>query len=993
MIGKTISHYRITGKLGQGGMGVVYKALDTALDRSVALKLLPADLAGDPQAKKRFIQEARAVSALDHPNICTLYEIGETDDRQIFFAMACYTGETAAEKITRGPLRIEDAVEIALQTAQGLAKAHEHGIVHRDIKPANIMLTEGGVVKILDFGLAKLSGESTLTRTGATLGTVPYMSPEQAKGETVDHRTDIWSLGATMYEMLTGRLPFVADHGPAMAYQIVNVDPEPITGLRTGVPLELERIVSKCLEKKAEERYQTAADLIADIRRLQRTAGEPTRGRTTRAPSRKRRYAWATAALLIGLTAVFFLTRPLLFEKAVESAPTPIAVIPFVNQTGDDSYDYLQDAIPNLLITSLEQSKYLRVMTWERMHDLLAQIGKGHVDKIDKELGFELCRREGVQAIVIGSFVKAGDTFATDAKVLDVNTKELLKTARARGEGVQSILDSQIDELSKDIARGVGLSERKVATVPVQIASVTTNSMEAYNYFLRGRDDFEEGNWLQVVPSLEQAVRLDSTFAMAYLYLGRAYGTRGNVNQRDANYRKAKEHAAQASEKERLYIEAVYAGAIEKEPLKRIEILKTIADRFPGEKQVYVDLGQHYLSQGLHEETIGACNKALALDPEYGSALKLIAYAYAGKDDYDRAIEYLDEYASSSPGEHGPMDAIGDMYFYKGDMRAAMAKYKEAIAATPESFTQFKVAYIHALLEDYPAALATLESFLEHVPPSVPLGGVRAVRSLYHYLTGERDRAFRDLDESRRIFSTLGNLYYAASMDRAGAWFLLTGGDPDSVLVLADESARVMIEQHPTGRTEVLFVLALLRGFAALESGRTEEAAKQVAAAEGLLDGVSPPIEKESRYSLALFKAAASLAQGNADGAIAEARRAFAARPSSLDVPTVAAYNIISVYPPLRDVVARAYVKKGRLAEAISEYERLTTFDPTREDRRLISPQFHYSLARLYEESGADEKAISQYERFLRIWAGADPGLPELIDAKARLERLRRSSR
>jgi serine/threonine protein kinase len=254
MIGQTISHYKILEKLGEGGMGVVYKAQDTKLDRIVALKFLPPHLAADEQDKKRFIHEAKAASALDHPNICTIFEIDETLNHGLFISMALYEGSTLNTRIEQSPLKIEDALDIALQAAEGLQAAHEKGIVHRDIKSSNIMVTSSGRVVLMDFGLARSGGMSKLTKTGSTVGTVPYMSPEQARGDKLDHRTDIWSFGMVLYEMITGRLPFKSDYNDAVIYSILNQDPEPVTALRTGVPMELERIVVKMLQKNAGER-------------------------------------------------------------------------------------------------------------------------------------------------------------------------------------------------------------------------------------------------------------------------------------------------------------------------------------------------------------------------------------------------------------------------------------------------------------------------------------------------------------------------------------------------------------------------------------------------------------------------------------------------------------------------------------------------------------------------------------------------------------------
>jgi len=270
MIGKTISHYKILEKLGGGGMGIVYKATDTKLDRTVALKFLPQHMLADKEAEQRFISEAKAASSFDHPNICTIHEIGKTDDDQLFIVMAYYQGETLKKKIERGPFKIEEAIDIVSQVAEGLMRAHKKGIVHRDIKPANTFITNDGTVKILDFGLAKTSSEQSITKFGMTVGTVSYMSPEQTKGEEVDHRTDIWSLGIILYEMVTGKSPFKGEYDQAIMYSILNENPQPITGLRTGVPMELERIVNKALIKNQEERYQNIADILVDLKNIKK---------------------------------------------------------------------------------------------------------------------------------------------------------------------------------------------------------------------------------------------------------------------------------------------------------------------------------------------------------------------------------------------------------------------------------------------------------------------------------------------------------------------------------------------------------------------------------------------------------------------------------------------------------------------------------------------------------------------------------------------------
>jgi serine/threonine protein kinase len=299
VIGKTISHYKILDKLGGGGMGVVYKAEDTKLRRTVALKFLPLELTGDPEAKRRFINEAQAASSLQHHNICTIHEIDETPDGQLFICMDCYEGDTLKKRIEGGPVPLDQVVDIGTQVAEGLRKAHEAGVVHRDIKPANILVTPDGVVKILDFGLAKLADETRLTQTGSTVGTPAYMSPEQVRGTDADHRTDIWSLGAVMHEMIAGRLPFAGDHVQALLYSILNEEPESLSDTRPEISAELENVVKNALQKNPEDRYASADRMLADLGKISSRTQAP------RAKTSDKSWRWAAIAALLIAASVF----------------------------------------------------------------------------------------------------------------------------------------------------------------------------------------------------------------------------------------------------------------------------------------------------------------------------------------------------------------------------------------------------------------------------------------------------------------------------------------------------------------------------------------------------------------------------------------------------------------------------------------------------------------------------------------------------------------
>jgi len=997
MIGKTVSHYKILEKLGEGGMGVVYKAEDTKLKRTVALKFLPPELMHDVEAKERFIHEAQAVSALDHSNICTIYEVGETPTEgreQSFIAMAYYDGETLRDRISRGPFKVEAAVDITIQVAEGLKEAHDKDIVHRDIKSANIMVTTKGQVKILDFGLARLTGRTKLTKTGTTLGTAAYMSPEQTRGEKVDGRSDIWSVGIVLYEMLTGQRPFKGEYEQAVVYSIMGEEPEPVTGLRTGVPMELERIVNKALKKNPAERYQNVEDLLVDLKGLNKALESEVKQQPAHVIEKtERKNFLKRASLPVGigliLVLVFFLIRSFVSEDLLGSAPVPIAVISFENQTGDVSYDRLQKVIPNLLITSLEQSKYLRVTTWQRMNDLLKQAGMQDVQVIDEELGFKLCGMDGVDAIVLGSITKLCDIFVTDVKVLDVHTKEILKSVSSQGEGESSIIKKQIDELSQEIAKGIGLSGRKIETVQNQIVGVTTSSLEAYKHFLIGKEYYEKTYLEEAYQHLKMAIELDSTFAVAHLYLGYSYGRLGNTLISNTCFTRAKQYSTNATEKERLYILATYAINVDGNPDKRFKLLEEIAKKYPKEKRVYAYLGNYYDDKHLYDKAIEEFNKALKLDPNDRYTLNGLAHTYINLKDYENAVEYLNRYALLFPNDADPYDSMGDVYFKMGKLDRALENYEKAIGLRADfTFSYFGLAYVYALKEDLDEAIKWLDILIDRYPEFSPGSGGIWCRSSYYFLMGNLDEAAHSMDEARERIDAVENQTFSCGLDFTEAISFLDIGDLEKsekfIQNWKDHTWNLDNRNQAYNAAYVTFLSGLLD----IRKGRITSAEDRLADLRAIIPDLPMSVRGNIRYLTNLFYGNILLESGAIDEAIQICKKAVPAEIVDMGPSHFGYYGMPFVYASIKDVAARAYVKKGELDRAIVEYERLSTFDPTSKDRLCIHPKYHYRLAKLYEERGLTEKAIKEYKKFLEIWKEADEDLPEPHDARARLARL-----
>lgn len=1014
MIGRTVSHFRILERLGAGGMGVVYRAEDTRLHRQVALKFLPQDRAEDEASRARLRREAEAASSLDHPNICTIHEIGETENGELFIAMPCYEGETLSARIARGPLPIVDAIAIAEQVARGLVAAHASGFVHRDLKPGNIFLTRDGGVKILDFGLVRRSDSSRLTQEGTAIGTVQYMSPEQLRGNEAGPASDLWALGCVLYESVTGRPPFQGQLASATIHAILGLDPEPLTSLRTGVPLELERVVVKALRKEPRDRYVHADDFEADLRSIRMTVEHARVGQlmgTRDAPTvdvpvsalpddrrtQNRARPWrpgrrALVVLTIAIAAVAgasILFWPWWRLQHAEAAPRPVAVLAFENLTGDPAYDYLERAIPNLLITSLEQSKSLRVTTWERLEDLVRLAGHTPTERLDVETAFEVCRCEGVEAVVVGSYVKAGDAFATEAKVLDTQTKELLETASARGNGPESILRSQIDALSHDIASRLAGARRRDASTQKPVIDVTTASLEAYNEYLRGREAATKQYNTEALRAFSRAVELDSTFAMAQLYLGETCGFLRMLPERDAAYRRSLALSARATEREQLIIRKNYAQIIGKDPAGSFVILQELIQKYPKEKGAYLDLAAVYQRNGHLRDAIRALEQALTLDPDYPEALNVIAYAHVSLGEYEKAMPYLQRYVSLCPGEANPLDSLAETYFLMHRLDDAITNYEAALALKPDFIgTMFSLGYVAIVRGDWDRAMALMDRAMAVAPTPGLQARVHLNRSFYELCFGDPDASSSSARRGRELFKSSKNeggasatavidciiaahrQHWAEARDKYNAWWENhVQGTP------TDEQ-----KQHCR-------VLLFLGNIAVREGNLAEGRAKHAEALRILrdLERETPDNVQVLQDHATMLDAELLLAEGKPADAIAimkKVYRYFLPHMTDADL-------FFANLPRQKDVVGRAWLALGQTDSALVEYQRLTGDGRPRRDLYAYDSSYEFALAKLYEQKGRTAEARGAYTRYVASCKRAKPLPAEVAVAQERLKALR----
>jgi tetratricopeptide (TPR) repeat protein/predicted Ser/Thr protein kinase len=989
--------YLIIEDLGKGGMGKVYKVLDQEINEKVALKLIKPEIAADRETIDRFQNEIKITRRITHKNVCRMYHLGRENDNY-YITMEFIRGQNLKKiiRMTR-ELSLEATLNIAQQICHGLIEAHRLGIVHRDLKPQNIMIDEDGDVRIMDFGIASSIETKGATLPGMMIGTPEYMSPEQIDGGHTDARSDIYSLGIIIYELLTGKTPFSGETPWSVAFKHKNDLPHDPREINPGIPESMSRVILKCLEKQKERRYQSAEELLADLASLD---GQHTRAETRlkakqvtaarrsfiKIPGKK--FAARTIAAATVLIILAILLGKFVFQRT-PAAPLAdrlkMAVISFENQTGDAAFDYLQDAIPNLLITSLEQSKLFRITSWERLRDLLRQSGREDRQVIDSDLGIELCGMDGVQAIVRGSFIKAGDTFVTDAKILDVKTKSLLKTVSARGEGVDSILKKQIDDLSREIGRGFGQEEAVPKMKATPIAEATTDSLEAYNYFLRGREDYEKFYFADALRYLERAVELDPEFAMAYSYLLRVYTQLGNFPAADEAIQKLEKFGDRVSGKEGLYIKALLASRSKDKEKEFIEIVRKIIADYPEEKRARLDLGARLNATGHYEEAVTELNELLKLDPKFGPALNLIAYAYGNQKKYDLAINYFQQYAAVSPGDANPYDSMGELYYWMGKWDAAVEKFKEAIRLKPDFGSDNKISYIQALREDYSGALSWIDQYIAAAPSNGMKAWGSQLKAVYNHLLGKTEAAFADLGKAKEYAKADDDLVNADNLYRSLIWTSYDLGRYDQFLQYAKERFDFRAEHKLRSGPLNEVLLTFYQGLADIRKNRLEEARAKLAK----IEAARPSIEAQEKGTLemAYYHLLSEIlaAQGEPEKTIEAYNKVGG---PGVDIGSIYS-RIMNGVPSTYDIPARAYINKGDIAKAIAEYEKLISPDPVAREFRLIHPYSRFRLAKLYEQKGLRAKALEQYEKLALIWKDADPDFPEAKEAKQRLAALK----
>jgi len=983
--GKTFAdRYEIIEELGKGGMGRVYRVEDKKLDQEVALKLIKPEIAQDKKTIERFRNELKLARNIRHKNVCGMYDLGEEKGAH-FITMEYVRGEHLRSSIRRfGQLPIGKSISIAKQICEGLAEAHKQGVVHRDLKSNNIMIDKQGNVRIMDFGIARSLETKGITGAGVMIGTPEYMSPEQVEGKEVDQRSDIYSLGVILYEMVAGRVPFEGDTPFTVGMKHKGETPQNPRELNSQISDELNRLILRCLEKEKETRYQSAGEVRSELENIEK--GIPTTERVI--PDKKpltsreitvqfsMKRAFIPALIIIALAIVALIVWQLLPKKAamptLPSDKPSLAIMYFENNTGDQSLDHWRKALSELLTADLSQSKYLNVMSGDKLYNILDEMNlleaKSYSSKDLEDVGTS----GGVENIVRGSYTKAGDTFRINITIQKTKTGELISSEGVEGKGEEGLFP-MVDELTKKIKSNFKLTEEEISSdFDKEVGKITTSSPEAYKYYSEGRKYHLAGESRKSIELMERAITIDPEFAMAFRSIGVSYNNLGLLAERKKYIQKALELVARLSERERYIIEGDYYWDSEATYDKTIAAYEKLLELYPEDMIVNHNLAVIY---GMIEEYDKAIEKYEVLtrsNDEFVFSHTQLADSYAAKGMYDKAKKIVMDYIDNISAHVLAHQMLAYLHIDLGELDQAMVETDKAIYLDP---THYENHMLKGNIYYYQGDLERAEEEYQKLKLSKePLGqNFGMVGLLFLNLSqGKFEEATHLYKQGIELTKKFGQKLWEARWHLSGSNIYRRFGYLEEALKECNEAWKIAEE---IGDTQDQRGALYNKGLVLLEMGDIEEAKK---AADDLNEMLEKGMRKKSIRFHHHLTGMVEFKEGNYSKAIDYFNDALFLEP----------YGPLSKRADFINSLAQAYKKAGNSEKAIEEFERIISLTTGRERYGDIYAKSFYMLGKIYEEQGDTARAKEHYEKFLDLWKDADPGLPEVDDARTRLSKL-----